>query len=114
MPFWLQHVAHGYYTKTNEAYQLSLTNWHDDSVIICTSHPYVFMAATDVKVKAENHPFNMTITDPYYFSCVINQNVSQLNLSGIRLLSYCFDRVHSIVLYCKLPIAGLAFLLCSQ
>ena len=51
--------------------------------MICTSHPYVFVAAQSVDIALHNHAFETNLSQPWYFSCFTHKNISELSLTVI-------------------------------
>lgn len=88
MPFISRQLSHGKYGNETGNYLLILVKNVSDTVMICTTHPYVLLWGNSVPaVQESSGMYVVNISPPYWYSvCLTHYNVTSLNMTYVMVL----------------------------
>lgn len=92
LPLVEHHIAHGTYNSSqHRQFSLHLSSASVQSTMICTSHPYAFVASSNISIIKCNHSFCVNVSQPLYASCLTYNNITTLSLTYIMPIRRCSE-----------------------
>lgn len=88
LPFISRQLSHGKYGNETGNYLLTLVKNVSDTVMICTTHPYVLLWGNSVPaIQESSGMYVVNISPPYWYSdCLTHYNVTSLNVTYVMVL----------------------------
>lgn len=90
LPFFEWVLSHGECITSSGNYTLSLHNNVTDTVLICTTHPYILLFGQGLPNTEQNESFYSikVSSSSWYVKCLSHQNVTQLNITYVMILKW--------------------------